>query len=268
MEIGAAVVHRGEEPFFTGKVGVGNVFFNHCTMKCVFCQNYQISQNSTGEEYSPEKLADLLLGFQDQGCPTVGLVSPSHYLPLVAETMVLARNRGLTLPVIWNSNGYETVEALAQLEGLIDIYLPDLKYLSEENGENCSRVKNYPISARAAIGEMYRQVGPLLVKDGLAEKGLAIRHLVLPNSLGDTGEVLGFIAGLSRDISVSLMSQYNPVFNAMSHPLLSRRVTPREYWKMVDLARDLGLVNTLVQEPESSPDSYLPDFHRDEIFRD
>ena len=268
MEVASAVIHRGEEPFLTGATGVGNVFFNHCTMSCIYCQNHQISQSGGGKTPTPSSLAEVLLGFQDKGCPTVGFVSPGHYLPLVAETIQEAIERGLTLPVIWNSNGYETPESLKILEGLVDIYLPDLKYLSDESSQQYSGTPGYPRAAKEAISEMYRQAGPLRMKDGIAEGGLAVRHLVLPNGIGDTEEVLRFIAGISTEIPVSLMSQYNPVYRAMDFPLLSRRLSSTEYWKAVETAEELGLHRTLIQEPETSPDSYLPDFTRKKAFRD
>ncbi len=266
MEVASAVVHPGEEPFLTGDTGVGNIFFNHCSMACVYCQNHQISRRGGGKEHTPGALAEVLLGFQEGGCPTVGFVSPGHYLPLVAETIARARDIGLSVPVIWNSNGYETVEPLKLLEGLVDIYLPDLKYLSEENAADFSSAPGYTEAAKAAIREMFRQTGPLVVKNGIATGGLAIRHLVLPNGLGDTEEVLHFIAELSTDIPVSLMSQYNPVYRAADHPLLSRRISATEYWKAVDTAHDLGLHRTLIQDPGSSPDSFLPDFARKSPF--
>ena len=268
MEVASAVIHRGEEPFLTGETGVGNVFFNHCSMACVYCQNHQISRHGGGRKHTPDSLAEVILGFQEKGCPTVGFVSPGHYLPLVAETIQTARKRGLTLPVIWNSNGYETLEPLKLLQGLVDIYLPDLKYLCDESALEYSGTPGYSGAAKEAIREMYRQTGPLRLKNGTAEGGLAVRHLVLPNGLGDTEEVLRFIAGISAEIPVSLMSQYNPVYKAMDYPLLSRRVTRAEYWKAVETAEELGLHRTLIQEPETSPESYLPDFFRKNIFRD
>ncbi len=160
MEVASAVVHPGEEPFLTGDTGVGNIFFNHCSMACVFCQNHQISRRGGGKEHTPGALAEVLLGFQKRGCPTVGFVSPGHYLPLVAETIARARDIGLSVPVIWNSNGYETVEPLKLLEGLVDIYLPDLKYITEENAMLYSAAPGYTEAARAAISEMFRQTGP------------------------------------------------------------------------------------------------------------
>lgn len=268
MEVAASVVHRGEEPFFTGNTGVGNVFFNHCSMNCVFCQNHQISRFGGGVRYTPDALADVLIDFQEQGCATVGFVSPGHYLPLVAETIEISRKKGLEVPVIWNSNGYETVEALRLLEGLVDIYLPDFKYWSESSGIEYSHTPGYPEAARRAIEEMLRQVGPLKVENGIAARGLCVRHLVLPNDLADTEEILTFIALLSKEIPVSLMSQYNPVYMASQYLLLSRKLYSSEYWKAVDIAEELGLHRTLIQEPDSSPDAYVPDFTTRAAFKD
>lgn len=267
MEVASLVVHKGEEPFLTGENGVGNVFFNHCSMNCVYCQNHQISRFSGGTEYTPDSLAKELISFQEQGCPTVGFVSPGHYLPLVADTICIAKKNGLAVPVVWNSNGFETVEALKMLEGLVDIYLPDFKYWSEQYSMEYSDTSDYPEAARASIKEMFRQVGPLKTRDGIAYSGVCVRHLVLPNDIADTEEILRFIASVSTDISVSLMSQYNPVYRADEFVLLSRRLRPSEYWKAVETAEELGLSNTLIQEPDSSPGHYLPDFKKKNIFR-
>jgi putative pyruvate formate lyase activating enzyme len=268
MELASAVIHRGEEPFLTGGQGVGNIFFNHCSMACVYCQNHQISRKGGGSRHTPDTLARLLLDFQTDGCPTVGLVSPGHYAPLAAASIAIARESGLKVPVVWNSNGYETLESLQPLEGLVDIYLPDLKYMTDSYAVEYSGAPGYSAAAKAAILEMYRQTGPLEVEGGVAVRGLCVRHLVLPNDLGDTEEVLRFIAGLSKDVPVSLMSQYNPVYRAGEFQLLERRVSSTEYWNAVEAACELGLHRTLIQEPESSPDCYLPDFRRRNVFRD
>jgi putative pyruvate formate lyase activating enzyme len=266
MEVASCAVHTGEEPFFTGSAGTGNVFFNHCSMSCVYCQNYQISTCGGGRYYTPDTLAEELLSFQRQGCPTVGFVSPGHYLPLVAETIEIARNRGLTVPAIWNSNGFETVESLQRLEGLIDIYLPDFKYWCEDSSLKYSATPGYPGAARAAVKEMFRQVGPLKLTNGIAESGLCLRHLVLPNDIADTEKILEFVASVSTQITVSLMSQYNPVYRAGEFILLSRKLHLSEYWRAVETVEGSGLENFLFQEPESSPDSYLPDFSRRDVF--
>ena len=266
MDVASVVVHTGEEPFLTGDFGVGNVFFSGCNMACVFCQNHQISTQYAGNPRSPFQLAEILVRLQERGCPTVGLVSPTHILHRVREALVLARERGLTVPVIWNSNGYQSVSALKTLDGLVDIYLPDLKYADDRYADEYSKAPGYARVAREAVREMFRQVGNLRVEDGVAVGGLCVRHLVLPNDIAGTGETLRFLAGVSKDITISLMSQYNPVFSAGNHPLLSRRLRASEYWNAVEAASDLGLVNTLIQEPETSPDSHLPDFQRADPF--
>lgn len=266
MLVASIVVHSGEEPFLTGGRGVGNVFLSGCNMACVFCQNHSISHENRGEPFSPAELAERLLALEDQGCPTVGFVSPTQYLAPVRETILAARKRGLSVPVIWNSNGYESVPALRTLEGLVDIYLPDLKYADDEYAVEYSSAPGYVAASRAAVLEMFRQVGVLRVGNGVAEKGLCVRHLVLPNGISGTDGVLGFIAGVSREITVSLMSQFNPLFRACEHPLVSRRLRQSEYWRAVETAEALGLANTLIQEPETSPDTLVPDFGRENPF--
>jgi len=266
MEVASLSIHRGEEPFLTGQYGVGNVFFSHCNMSCIYCQNFQISGSDKGTNYTPDELSNELLNFQKQGCSTVGFVSPGHYLPLVAETIKISKNKGLTVPIVWNSNGFEEVESIRKLEGLVDIYLPDFKYWDEKNALLYSDTPNYPSVAKDAVKEMFRQVGPLQLSEGIAEKGLCIRHLVLPNDIADTEKILQFISSISKDIYVSLMSQYNPVHKAEKFILLSRKLRPSEYWKAVEIAEELGLNNLLIQEPDSSPDSYLPDFQKENVF--
>jgi putative pyruvate formate lyase activating enzyme len=266
MEVASIVAHGGEEPFLTGEHGVGNVFFSRCNMACVFCQNHAISHESHGAICSPEELADRLLELQERGCPTVGFVSPTQYLAQVRETIVIARNRGLSVPVVWNSNAFESVSALRTLDGLVEIYLPDLKYADDTYAAGYSSAPGYVAASRAAVIEMYRQAGVLRIEDGLARKGLCVRHLVLPNGLSGTEETLGFIAGISREITVSLMSQYSPLFRAGAHPLLSRKLRHSEYWRAVETAEALGLVNTLIQDPETSPDELIPDFGRENPF--
>lgn len=266
MEVASIVVHKGEEPFLAGIHGVGNVFFSRCNMACVFCQNHAISHESHGSIHTASELADRLLALQNLGCPTVGFVSPTQYLSRVRETIVIARNRGLSVPVVWNSNAFESVSAIRTLEGLVDIYLPDLKYADDVYAAEYSAAPGYVAASRAAVLEMWRQAGVLRIERGVARKGLCVRHLVLPNGISGTDEILGFIAGISKEITVSLMSQYNPLFRAGEHPLISRRLWQSEYWRAVETAEALGLSNTLIQEPETSPETFIPDFGRENPF--
>jgi len=264
LEIASACIHHGEEPVLGGDRGVGNVFFGRCSLRCVYCQNWTISQPGPARrpdwERTAEDLAGILLGFQEAGCPTAGFVTPTHFAPRVFGALELAAVRGFSLPVVYNTSGYDSPELLELLDGMVDIYLPDLKYREEGPAVEYSSAPGYPEAARAALREMYRQVGGLVLgPDGLAVKGLIVRLLVLPNGLAGTEESLRFVAGeLGTDVAVSLMSQYSPQHLAGEHPLLSRKLRPLEYWKAVEVLEDLGFENGWIQDPLTSPDHYLP----------
>lgn len=264
LEVAAACAHRGEEPVLGGERGVGNVFFGRCSLRCVYCQNGAISQPWPPPrpewETTAETLAEILLGFQREGRPSAGFVTPTHFAPQIFEALALAAERGFSLPVIYNSSGYDSTELLERLEGLVDIYLPDFKYWEEEPAVAYSSAPGYPEAAKAALREMHRQVGGLVTDPaGLAVRGLIVRLLVLPNGLAGTEETLRFIAGeLGTDVAVSLMSQYSPQHRAMEHPLLSRKLRPLEYWKAVEVLDELGFENGWIQDPVDSPDHYLP----------
>ncbi|NLP06386.1 radical SAM protein [Candidatus Fermentibacteria bacterium] len=264
LEVASVVIHRGEEPVLGGSAGVGNVFLAHCNLACVFCQNHQISQTAKRFRTEPAVLAQNLLDLQAAGCPTIGFVSPSHYVPQILETLVIAVRRGLDRPLIYNSNGYDSVETLELLDGIFDIYLPDFKYGGDEEARACSDAPGYVEAALAAIKEMFRQAGPLETGSaGTAVRGVLVRHLVLPNDMSRTGEALLLLTrGISPDISISLMSQYNPLHRAMEFPLLSRRLREREYEAALEALEEAGLREGFVQDPLSSPGEYLPDFDR------
>jgi len=232
----------------------------------VYCQNYEISHLGWGRVYKSEELLAAMMDLQSQGAYNINLVSPSQYTPQLIPILRQAKASGLKIPVLWNSNAYESVPALRTLDGLVDIYLPDLKYSDDCCALEYSSAPGYAAASRAAVMEMYRQVGVLRIEEGLARKGLCVRHLVLPNGISGTDEVLGFVAGISREITVSLMSQYNPLFRAGEHPLLSRRLRQSEYWRAVETAEALGLSNTLIQDPETSPETLIPDFGRENPF--
>ncbi len=262
--VASSCLHRGEEPVLTGGFGVGNIFMGRCNMKCVFCQNHSISQpdGNTASEWgvTAAKIAEELLLFEKQGCPTAGFVSPTHYAPQIFEALSLAAAKGFSLPVIYNTNGYDSMELLSLLDGLVDIYLPDFKYWSSEDASTYSDTPDYPGTAMESIREMYRQVGTLRIDaSGTAAGGLIIRLLVLPGGIAGTKDVLRFIAGeLGRGVFVSLMSQYYPAHNARNYPPLSRKLRPEEYMEAVEMLEELGLENGWVQDPVTSPDSYLP----------
>ncbi len=268
LEVATSCIHTGEEPVLTGHRGVGNVFLARCSLRCIYCQNSSISQPDEGLHpdwlWSTERLAGRLIEFQRQGCPSVGFVTPTHYAPQIFRAVSLAEEQGLTAPVIYNSSGYDSTLLLEQLDGMVDIYLPDFRYWDEEYAVRYSSAPGYPAAARESLREMYRQVGPVVLDDaGVAVRGLIVRLLVLPNMLSGTREVLRFIAGeLGTDVYISLMSQYHPchLTEGSQYPLLSRGLRPMEYERAVDVLRELGFRHGWTQDPVSSPTNYLGPF--------
>ncbi len=259
--------HHGEEPALSGTRGSGTIFFGNCNLRCVFCQNYQISQDAAGQkanEVSPERLADIMLALQAQGCHNINLVSPGHFVPQIVSALALAAPRGLTLPLVYNSNAYDSLETLRELEGIVDIFLPDLKYASNEHAVKYSHAPDYPSHARRAIREMFRQTGELITDDDeIAERGVIVRHLILPHDIAGTGESLRWLASeVSPDVTVSLMSQYHPTHHARDYPEICRHITAQEHAAAMQALEDAGLENGWVQEPEAT-ENYLPDFARD-----
>ena len=265
LVVGAAVRHYGEEPPFTGTRGVGNIFVTSCNLRCDYCQNFQISQEDLGKEFSYAQVAEQMLALQRQGADFIGWVSPSHVVPGLLKSLVLAREMGLSLPIIYNSNGYDALPTLKLLDGIVDIYLPDLKYADNAVARDFSHIKNYVDHSRAAVLEMHRQVGPLTLNDsGLAERGLLVRHLVLPNETAGTWETLCFVAlELSPKVPVSLMSQYQPVHRAGQDSRISRRIHSQEYEAALKMARDLGIETVFTQDLEDELHN-LPNFSKEE----
>jgi putative pyruvate formate lyase activating enzyme len=264
--VASSCLHRGEEPMISGEFGSGTIFFSNCCLRCAYCQNYEISQGSNGKEMGSEELVRTMLELQQQKAHNINLVSPTHFAPQIMEGLELARSGGLSLPVVYNTGGYDTLELLEQLQGKIEIYMPDLKYYDDEKAHRYSGAKNYVQTATAAIIEMFRQVGNIeLDDDGVAKKGLLVRHLVLPNDQASSLEVLDFIASVSPDIWISLMAQYSPQHRAGEYPELSRCLQAEEYEKVLAHAKAIGLHNVYIQEIESSG-SYLPDFTREHPF--
>lgn len=261
-KVARAALHFWEEPCLSGVQGSGAVFFSHCNLKCSFCQNYRISQEHYGREVDIPTLASLFMELAKQGANNINLVSPTPYIPQIAAAIKKARSLGMKLPVVYNSNAYEEADALAQLEGLVDIYLPDLKYAGTENAARFSGAPDYFPTATKAILEMYRQVGlPSFAAGGLMTGGLMIRHLILPGQLADTFQVLRWIAGnFPREVYVSLMAQYLPAHRALQTPPLNRRLTRREYDQAVDTLLQLGLESGYVQELTAADECYVPPF--------
>ncbi len=266
--VSAVCAHHGEEPSISGMRGSGTVFFGNCNMRCVYCQNYQISQNwskQKSKETECRTLAEEMLHLQDElGCHNINFVSPSHFVPQLLRSVVQAVPMGLRVPVVYNSSGYDSVATLKELEGVISIYLPDLRYASDRWARKFSHGPDYVGRARQAIREMYRQVGDLEVDEsGLAQKGLIVRHLILPNDLAGSEESLTWLVReLSPRVTVSIMSQYMPTHRATRIPLLARKITVEEHEKVLRLLNDLGVENGWVQELGSA-EEYLPDFERE-----
>ncbi len=236
--------HFGEESVLVGSWGSGTIFFAHCNLRCVFCQNYQLSLLGQGSPVHSEQLATIMLIIQDRyRCPNINLVTPTHFIPQILEALWIAAQRGLHIPLVYNCGGYERVEVLRILEGVVDIYMPDLKYASAEQAHRYSQAADYFQQARLALKEMDRQVGGLkLNRAGVAQRGLLIRHLLLPGGLEDTKQVLEFIGSeLSPDCLVNLMDQYYPCYQASDYPELSRRVSREEFRAAADYAQQLGL---------------------------
>ena len=262
-------IHYGEEPVLSGcsenenDNGIGNIFFGNCNLRCVYCQNYEISQNHKTEiknEVSIERLAEIMLELKTMNVNAIGLVSPTHFVPQIVSALVIAADNGLRLPLVYNTNSYDSVEVLRLLDGIIDIYLPDLKYSDNDYGYKYSKVKDYATHAKNSILEMYRQVGSrLFIENGILRRGLVIRHLILPNDLAGSRETLKFISELDKNINISLMSQFYPVHKALEIELLSRNIRESEYERVFELMEEFGLENGFMQEFESES-YYRPDF--------
>lgn len=235
--------HFGEEPPLVGSRGSGTIFFAGCNLGCIFCQNYDISHLLHGSTAAPEELAGLMLELQRRGCHNINFVTPSHVGAQLLEALPIAKQRGLTIPLVYNCGGYDSLETLRLLDGVIDIYMPDAKYADEKVAMELSRAPNYPQIMKAALKEMHRQVGDLeLDERGIAVKGMIIRHLVLPNGLAGTQDIMHFIAReLSTNSYVNIMEQYHPVYKAYEHSLINRRITRTEYLEALDMASAEGL---------------------------
>ncbi len=234
--------HFGEEPPISGHSGSGTIFFTHCSLKCVFCQNYPISHLAEGKEVSVEELADMMLKLEKQGCHNINFVTPTHYMPQILDAVSVARNKGLRLPLVYNCGGYESLETLEILDGVIDVYMPDMKYSDDAVSKKYSFASDYFSVSKTAVKEMHRQVGDLAIERGIAGRGLLIRHLVMPDNIAGSEEIFDFIVKeLSANTYVNIMAQYYPCHLASRFPEISRRITRREYTQALTLAKEKGL---------------------------
>lgn len=262
IKIALASVHNYEEPCISGINGSGTIFFSNCNMNCIYCQNYEISQLGKGKEISIKELTDIFINQQEKGVNNINLVTPTMYAFQIIEAIKLAKKNGLIIPIIYNTNGYEKIETLKALQGYIDVYLPDLKYYSNKLSIKYSKVNNYFSVATEAIKEMYRQVGtPKFNEDGIIQRGIIIRHLVLPNHIQNSKNILKWIKeNMPQDVYVSIMAQYFPTYKAKEDELLNRKLTKKEYKEIEKFLYTLDLKNGYIQELGEHEEEYVPDF--------
>lgn len=256
-----AALHFWEEPCISGEAGSGTVFFSGCSLACVYCQNHDIAIGTTGKELSEDRLSQIFLELQEKGALNINLVTPTHYVPQIISALKKAKASGLTLPIVYNTGSYETVETIQRLEGLIDIYLPDLKYYSESLSTRYSNAPHYFEHAAHTIKEMYQQVGSPVFEGDLMKRGMIVRHLALPNALKDSKKILKYLYDTYHDdIYVSIMNQYTPLTQVLAYPEINRTLSEEEYEILVDYAIELGYTNAFIQEGETAEESFIPPF--------
>lgn len=263
IRIARTSLHQWEEPCITGEYGSGTVFFSGCGLKCIFCQNHNIADSSVGKEFTIEELADAFLRLQEKKASNINLVTAGHFTEQLAKALRLAKEKGLTIPVVYNTSGYETVESLRKLEGLVDVYLPDCKFFDSHLSMQYAKAPDYFDVAKEAIAEMVRQVGAPCFDEqsGNMIKGVIVRHLILPGHTKDSKEIIKYLYGTYGDtIYISILNQYTPMGKWVEFPNLNRRLTKREYGKVLDYAVELGVENAFIQEGETASQSFIPEF--------
>lgn len=267
IRLARAALHFWEEPCISGTKGSGAVFFSGCQLRCVYCQNQPIAHGDVGREVTVSRLTDIFFELEEQGANNINLVTPDHFIPQIAQAIRAARARGFTLPFVYNTSSYVRVEALRELEGLIDIYLPDLKYMDEAHAREYSGAPDYPQVAKAALQEMYRQVGAVRFaevsgeEEPMLRRGMVVRHLLLPGALADAKRIVAYLYDTyGDDIYISLMSQYTPGKAVEQHPVLHRRVRRKDYDALVDEAIRRGVENAFIQEGSAADESFIPAF--------
>lgn len=264
IKVARAALHMWEEPCLSGKEGSGAVFFSGCTLKCVYCQNSRISTGGTGQVIRAERLAEIFLELQDKNANNINLVTPTHFVPQIVEAIKCARVDGLSIPIVYNTSGYERVETLRMLEGLVDIYLPDFKYLDAEHAGKYSKAWDYPDVVKQAIREMVRQQPECIFDEqGMMKAGVIVRHLLLPGCLLDARRIITYLHETYQDrIYLSLMNQYTPMesLDIEKYPELNQKVSRKAYKKLIDHAIQIGVVNAFIQEGETAKESFIPAF--------
>lgn len=261
VEVALVSLHRWEEPCLSGTNGAGTVFFSHCNLRCIFCQNYEISTEGKGYTVSINRLAEIFIEQQKRGAHCLELVTPTHYVSQIIKALDIAKTNGLTIPVAYNTSGYETCETLEALRGYVDIFLPDFKYIWQETAKAYSRAPNYPEVVKAALNKMYEIVGRPVFKQNLMQRGMIIRHLILPWQYKESMEIVKYIwDNFGDNVYLSLMNQYTPMYKALSHPKLKRKLTTFEYDKVVNYAADLGFTKCYIQEGQTATAKFVPNF--------
>lgn len=261
LRVALVSLHRWEEPCLVGNVGAGTIFFAHCNLKCVYCQNFAISHDGYGADISVERLAEIFLEQQRRGAANVELVTPTHYTPQICAAIDIARDGGLTLPIVWNSNAYENPSTLELLRGRVDIFLPDVKYFSDDAARKFSAAPNYFATATAAVEKMFELVGAAQIVNGQMIRGMIVRHLVLPNFRRDAMKIVDWLwSTFGDEIFISLMNQYTPIYRALEHKKISRRLTTFEYQSVVDHAAELGITKCFVQVGKTADEKFIPNF--------
>ena len=262
IKIAQAYLHKWEEPPISGENGSGTVFFTYCNMQCVFCQNYKISREHVGKTVTTDELSKIFLDLQGEGAHNINLVTPTHYIPEIKNALIIAKNSGLKIPVVYNSGGYENADTLRTLDGLIDIYLPDFKYYSDKYALRYSNAPNYRKIAISAIAEMFRQTGKnMFAENGLMKRGVIVRHMMLPGLLFDSKKIIDYLyKTYGDDIYISIMSQYTPIKIGKEFEELNRTVTKEYYDSLVDYAAGIGVRNAFVQDGTSVGESFIPEF--------
>ncbi|MDD6796020.1 MAG: radical SAM protein [Clostridiaceae bacterium] len=263
ITVARAELHLWEEPPISLGKGSGAVFFSHCNLRCVFCQNHEISQENKGLEITIDRLSEIFLELQDKGANNINLVTPTHYVPQIKEAIDLARKNGLKLPILYNTNGCDTVETIQSLNGYIDVYLPDFKYFDDKYGIKYSKINNYKEDILPVLIEMFKQVGkPVFDDKGRIIKGMIIRHLMLPGLLFDSKKVIDTIYKTFGDnVYVSIMNQYIPMFNACNYPEINKRLNPKHYESLINYVTSIGITKGFIQDQESASTEFVPNFN-------
>lgn len=263
VSVARAALHMWEEPCISGENGSGAVFFSGCNLRCVFCQNACIARGMSGVEISVDRLSEIFLELQEKGAVNINLVTPSHYVKEIVKALTMAKNNGLTIPVVYNTSSYELVDTLKSLEGLVDIYLPDFKYVDSLLAMRYSHAKDYYEVACAALAEMHRQISACSFDEhGIMTGGIIVRHLILPGHTADSKRVIKYIKDTyGDDVFISIMNQYTPLPHVSEYPEINRKVTKREYDNVVDYAIDIGVTNGFIQEGGAAEESFIPEFN-------